>query len=47
MRECSEAALDTFNINGFQRLTEVTRGVKFANGESQPESELTNKRDAA
>jgi putative transposase len=44
---CESAQKRWIRLNGFQRLTEVIRGVKFVNGESQPAGELTNKRDAA
>jgi putative transposase len=44
---CESAQKRWVRLNGFQRLAEVIRGVKFVNGESQSESGLTDKRDAA
>jgi putative transposase len=43
---CESAQKRWIRLNGFQHLAGVIRGVKFVNGESQPESELTDKRDA-
>lgn len=44
---CESAQKRWIRLNGFQRLAEIIRGIKFVNGESQPEGELINKRDAA
>ncbi len=44
---CHSAQKRWIRLNGFQRLAEVIRGVKFVNGESQIEGEFINNRDAA
>lgn len=44
---CHSAQKRWIRLNGFQRLGEVIRGVKFVNGESQLEDELINTRVAA